>query len=307
MSYISRSTDNYYTPGENLKNLFEEQVVQPFKHNLPVLAEDVKNNRIYYWEDIGRILRQGQSNFDETSYDKPSNAYYFPKDKVAIYCVHHMPRHLFSSYHIFTNCLTPMSERDKVVFIDFGCGPLTSGIAFRAFAEQIDITYLGIDSSQTMLEKAAVINRYGPNRYKAPFFDKFELIRDFASLTGLVDKHIKDSDRTEIIFNFCYFFSSPTLDIDNLSDVLIQIMKRYNQHKMCLVYQNPDHRSLAGDRRLRLYGKWEKLKTNLSMFRRQVAQSNVETFSYSRLINDLPHHNANVYYEILCYVARKAS
>ena len=301
MSYIYCSHDNHYTPGENLKNLFEELVVQPFKHNLPALAEDVKNNRIYYWEDIARILRQGQSNFDETSYDKPSNEYYFPKDKVVIYCVHHMPRHLFSSYHIFTNYLTPISEKDKVVFIDFGCGPLTSGIAFRAFAGQHDITYLGIDSSQTMLDKAAVINRYGPNTYKNPFFDKLELMRDYDPLTGLLDKHIEDGSRTEILFNFCYFFSSPTLDIDNLSDVFIQIMKRYNRHKMCFIYQNPDHRSLAGDRRLRLYGKWEELKTNLSVFRRQVVQSDVETFSYCRLINGLRHNNANVYYEILCH------
>lgn len=299
MSYIYCSDDTHYTPGESLKRLFEELIEKPFKHNLPALAADVKNNRIYYWEDIARILRQGQSDFDETSYDKPSNEYYFPKDKVAIYCVHHMPRHLFSSYHIFTNCLTPISEKDKVIFIDFGCGPLTSGIAFRAFAGQSDITYLGIDSSQTMLDKAAVINRYGPNRYEDSFFDKFKLIRDYDSLADLLDKYMEDSDRTEIIFNFCYFLSSPTLDVENLSDVLIQIMKRYNRHKMCLIYQNPDHRSLARDRRLRLYGKWEKLKTHLLAFRSPGTQSGVETFSYCRLVNGLRHNNAKVYFEIL--------
>ena len=303
VSIYTRYDDNYYKPGESLKNLFEELVVQvqPFTHNLPTLAEDVKNNRIYYWEDIARILRQGQSNFDKISFDKPSNEYYFPRDKVSIYCVHHMPRHLFSSYHIFTNCLTPIGEKNKVVFVDFGCGPLTSGIAFRAFAGQSDITYLGIDSSRTMLDKAATINKYGPNKYRDPFFDKFELIRDYDTLTGLLDKYIENSDRTQIIFNFCYFFSSPTLDINNLSDVLIQIMKEYNQHKMCLIYQNPDHRSLSGSGSLKVYGKWEKLKTNLSVFSGQRTQSNVETFSYSRLINGLLHNNAKVYYEILCY------
>ena len=303
MSYIHRSNDNYYKPSESLKNLFEALVTQPFKRNLPSLAEDVKNNRIYYWEDIARILSQGQSDFDETSFDKISNAYYFPKDKVSIYCVHHMPRHLFSSYHIFTNCLTPLSETDKVVFIDFGCGPLTSGIAFRAFARQNNITYLGIDSSRTMLNKADVINKYGPNEYTDPFFDKLELIHDYNydDLTRLLDKYIENGDKTQVIFNFCYFFSSPTLDTNNLSDVLSQIMQKYNQHKMCLIYQNPDHQSLSGSRRLRLYGKWEELKTNLSGFRMQVAQSNVETFSYCRLINGLPHNNAKVYYEILFY------
>ena len=301
MSYIYCSDDNHYKPSESLKHLFEELIVKPFEHDLPTLAADVRNNRIYYWEDIARILRQGQSDFDEVSFDKPSNEYYFPKDKVSIYCVHHMPRHLFGSYHIFTNYLTPISETDKVVFIDFGCGPLTAGIAFRTFAGECDITYLGIDSSQTMLDKAAAINRYGPNAYKEPFFDKIALIRDYAPLPKLLDTYIENGDRTEIIFNFCYFFSSPTLDTDNLSEALIQIMKAYNQHKMCLIYQNPDHRSLPDSRRVKLYGKWEKLKTNLSMFGSQGTQSDVETFSYCRLLNDLPHNNANVYYEILHY------
>ena len=301
MSYIHRYNDNYYTPSESLKHLFEEVIVQSFERDLPTLAADIKNNRIYYWEDIARILRQGQSDFDQVSFDKSSNEYYFPKDKVSIYCVHHMPRHLFGSYHIFTNFLTPMREENKIVFIDFGCGPLTSGIAFQTFAGQGDIAYLGIDSSQTMLNKAAAINQYGPNKYRNPFFDKIALIRDYNGLTGLLDKYIEKDDRGQIIFNFCYFFSSPTLDINNLSDVLIQIMKAYNQHKMCLIYQNPDHRSLSGSRRFKLYDKWEKLKTNLSTLRSPAIQSDVETFSYCRLINDLTHNNAKVYYEILCY------
>ena len=150
-----------------------------------------------------------------------------------------------------------------------------------------------------MLDKAASINKYGPNKYEEPFFNKIELMRDWNYLTGLLDKYIEKGDRTEIIFNFCYFFSSPTLDINSLSDVLIQIMKEYNQHKICLIYQNPDHRSLPEARRLKLYGKWEQLKTNLSTLRSHVLQSNVEMFSYCRLINGLLHNNANVYYEIL--------
>ena len=303
MSYIHCPHGNHYEPGENLRNLFEELVIQPFEHDLPTLATDVKNNRIYYWEDIARILRQGQSNFDSTSFDKSSDAYYSSTDKVSLYCVHHMPRHLFGSYHIFTNFLTPINKKNKIVFIDFGCGPLTSGIAFRAFAGQCNIIYLGIDSSRTMLHKATAINKYGLNRYREPFFDKIALIRgyNYGDLTGFVDEYIENVDRAQIIFNFCYFFSSPTLDINNLSDVLIQIMKTYNQHEMCFIYQNPDHRSLPRPRRLNLYGKWKQLKSNLSMFKSQAIQLNAETFSYCRLINGLPHTNAKVYYEILSY------
>ena len=300
MSYIHCPHDNYYEPSESLKHLFEELVIQPFEHDLPALAADVKNTKIYYWEDIARILSQGQSNYDNVSFDKASSEYYFPKDKVAIYCVHHMPRHLFGSYHIFTNCLPPINKNNKIVFIDFGCGPLTSGIAFRAFAGQCDITYFGIDSSQTMLDKAASINKYGTNKYKEPFFDKFELSRDTDALVKLLDKYIENGDQTQILFNFCYFFSSPTLDINNLSNVLIRIVEKYDQHKICCVYHNPDHRSLSKSGRLRTYGKWEKLKTILSAVRGQITQSGVETFSYHRLINGSLHSNAKVYYEILC-------
>ena len=300
MPYISCSHDNNYKLDENLKNLFEALVIQPFEHDLPALAADVRDTKIYYWEDIARILSQGQSNYDNVSFDKASSEYYFPKDKVAIYCVHHMPRHLFGSYHIFTNCLPPINEKNKVVFIDFGCGPLTSGIAFRAFAGQRDITYFGIDSSQTMLDKAASINKYGPHSYQDPFYDKFELSRDTDALVKLLDKYIENGDQTQILFNFCYFFSSPTLDINNLSDVLIQIVEKYDQHKMSFVYHNPDHRSLSKSGHLKMYGKWEKLKANLSAVRSQITQSDVETFSYHRLINDSLHSNAKVYYEILC-------
>ena len=51
MPYIYRSHDNHYQPSENLKNLFEELIIKPFEHDLPTLAADVKNNRIYYWEE----------------------------------------------------------------------------------------------------------------------------------------------------------------------------------------------------------------------------------------------------------------
>ena len=78
-----------------------------------------------------------------------------------------------------------------------------------------------------MLDKAAVINTYGLNKYSEPFFDKIALIHgsNYDDLTGLLGKYIENGDSTQIIFNFCYFFSSPTLDINNLSDALIQIMK----------------------------------------------------------------------------------
>ena len=78
-----------------------------------------------------------------------------PEDKVSLYCLYYVPMHLFSSYHVFTKYLTLAS--DKIVFIDFGCGPLTSGIAFlAAFERHSDITCISIDESRVMRDKASM-------------------------------------------------------------------------------------------------------------------------------------------------------
>ena len=173
------------------------------------------------------ILYQGRANFSERHEGLS------PKDKVDLYCVHYMPMHLFSSYYIFTQYLTSVSNR--VVFIDFGCGPLTSGIAFWASARRKNITYLGIDSSRAMLNKAKEINRYGPNKNREPFFRNFQAIDDYHKLISLLDYYIKKGDGTQIIFNFCYFLASRTLDISDLSECLTQIVEKYHQHKIVML------------------------------------------------------------------------
>ncbi len=282
MSYIRCSDDyssSYYIPTKSLRGLFKDLVVQPFE-DLSSWRNQVENTDFNYHRE--EILDRGRTNFDVP------RAGLSPQDKVSLYCVHYMPMHLFSSYHIFTQYLASVSKR--VVFIDFGCGPLTSGTAFWAFARHHDITYLGIDSSQAMLEKAKEINRYGPNQRREPFFRNFQAIDDYHKLTSLLAYYIKKGDRTQIIFNFCYFLANKTIDIGDLSKCLTQIVEKYHQHKMCLVYQNPCptpfHRN------------WVNLKDDLSVFTSRVTQSNVESFCYNRLIGGL-RHNAKVYCDIL--------
>ena len=265
MSYVICHHDDYYTPSENLSELFKDIVVKPFEDPDPLTqawVDHVKNKDFKYHRET--ILDQGRTDFDESSEGLT------PKDKVLLYCLHYMPMHLFSSYHIFTKHLR--SVGDKVVFVDFGCGPLTSGIAFwAAFSGHRDITYLGIDSSKAMRDKARVINRYGPYR-DAPFFTKGNLILDYNQLHDYLDNYITAGDQTQIVFNFCYFLASKMLKIWDLSDCLTQIVAKYSQHKICMVYQNPV-RSPDSHRN------WSALKGKLPTFRGQIAASNVEKFS----------------------------
>ena len=296
MSYINCYNDNYYTPGENLSELFQELVVKPFESPYPLTQawlDHVKNRDFEYHRKT--ILEQGRTNFNEHSRGLTS------KEKVLIYCLHYMPMHLFSSYHIFTKYLSPVN--DKVVFVDFGCGPLTSGIAFwAAFAEYRDITYLGIDSSDWMRDKAREVNQYelyGPYGEDF-FFTKAQFIPDYDQLDQYLNAYITTGDQTQIVFNFCYFLASNTLGRYDLSNYLTQIVAKYSQHKMCLVYQNPikspdSHRN------------WLTIKEKLSTFRGQVTEPNKEKFScdWFRLQNGRlvwrKSFPIDIYFDILSY------
>lgn len=285
-----QNSGNRYTYNESLQRLFEDLVKQPFENHPPTRAWEIevrKTNHTYHREVI---LDRGRTNFDESFNDLS------PEDKTLIYCVYYMPMHLVSSYHIFrvhnqafTSLFTSVSN--KAVFIDFGCGPLTSGIAFWAFARKLNIIYLGVESSQAMRNKAKEINQYGPNQYKNPFFTRFEAISNYNQLTELLDRSITKGDKTPIVFNFCYFLASRTFDIGTLSDVIIQIVEKYSNHNMYIICQNPDAPGLNKN--------WEALKANLAGFRSRITQSHVEQFCYNMLTDGSPRH-ANVYYDLLC-------
>ena len=256
MSYIRRYIDNYsfkpsenyYQPSESLDNLFRDIVTQPFKRRLPSLAVELENGRYTRMNSLRKsILEQGQANFDEPSADLS------PEDIVLLYCVNYMPMHLYSSYYIFSRKLfLPVS--DKVIFIDFGCGPLTSGIAFWEATRgprEIDITYVGIDSSQTMLSMAQKMNQYGPggsDSNNEPFYkdDQLYLISNYDMLPQLladININVDNSGDALIIFNFCYFLQSNTFNessnMETLGNLLQAVAFDYGHNKICMVYQDP--------------------------------------------------------------------
>ena len=270
-----------YSYSNSLRRLLEDLVKQPFENHphTPAWGDYVINTNYTYQT----ILDQGRTNFDEFFYNLP------PGDKVLLYCIHYMPMHLASSYHIFrvheqvfTTHLR--SVNNKIVFIDFGCGPLTSGLAFHDTAWQGNISYLGVESSQAMHDKAMEINQY------SPCFSGFELISDYSQLPDLLENIITENDKTPIIFNFCYFLASYTLNISHLSDAMAQIVDKYCNHNMCIVYQNPNLP--------KLHKNWECLIEHLAGFR-SITQSNIEKFSFDRLTYGSVY-NASVYYDILC-------
>ena len=243
MQYINLvSTDNntyYYSPSENLKRLFQDLVVKPLSESHP----DVIVNPSMILSLSRTVLDRGRTDFDEFTGD------YTPKDKVLFYCADYMPMPIYSSYHFYKTALIPLITSHNVIFVDFGCGPLTSGIAFWAASVESKrfITYIGIDTSETMRTKAGEINQCGPNppdyRWAAQFYPdvRFYRISDYIhQLTPVLERAIIQSyGDTLIIFNFCYFLQSRTLDIGNLARVVSNFVSQHDRYKFSIVYQDP--------------------------------------------------------------------
>ena len=241
MEYINYvETDdnyNYYEPSDSLQNLFENKVITPLRGSLPSVA----SNPNVIHELSKTVLGRGRTNFDESCQN------YTSENKVLLYCVYYMPMHLYSSYHFYTRHI-PLIGINNVVFIDFGCGPLTSGIAFWAAAGECNVTYIGIDSAQTMLTKAREINRYGYHpEFEVPFYPdvRFYLISDYNYQLPpmLGDILMWNSGDTLIIFNFCYFLQSKSIDasnLENLTRVVNDVVDRYGNHKIFIAYQDPE-------------------------------------------------------------------
>ena len=238
MSYIQCFNVNNYKPSDSLKNLFEELIIQPFNNHSPNQAWETTvrcKDKDYHRKSI---LDRGRTDFDAL-FNGLS-----PEDKVLLYCAYYMPMHLYSSYHIFTKHFLPHIT-EKIVFIDIGCGPLTSGIAIWAAARQCNITFIGIDRSQVMLNKAMEINNKSNNENRDPFFKDFHRILDYNQLPYYLSCHVEvgDTDDTLIIFNFCYVLASHTFDDDDALNSLIGVINRvvneHEKHKICVVYQNP--------------------------------------------------------------------
>ena len=281
---------SYYEPSNDLHSLFENKVITPFKESLPEEAnifEDYNSNPDYINGLRISVLNQGSTDFDVSS--SWGGKDYTPEHKVLLNCVFYMPMHLYSSYHLYREH-KHLIESKNVVFIDFGCGPLTSGIAFWAAAGQRNITYIGVDISEHMLNKAAEINTGGPfGNSDVPFYENFHRGLNFNNLPTYLNSIEKGNrEDTLILFNFSYVLAPMTFqgDINALINVLLDVVQANLGYKIAMVYQN-----ISGG-----HENWKKLKNRVINYPyfpgiNFTAQNDTETMyvKYDRLMQGTPH------------------
>ena len=288
--YIGRdhSDHNCYEPSDSLHSLFENKVITPFRESLPEEADIFEGytNPNYITGLREDVLEQGSTDFDASS--SWGSKDYTPERKILLNCVFYMPMHLYSSYHLYSRVCRHVIEGENVVFIDFGCGPLTSGIAFWAAAGQRNITYIGVDISEHMLNMAAGINAAGPfGNSDAPFYENFHRGRNFNNLPAYLNSIEKGNpEDTLILFNFSYVLAPMTFQggINELINVLHNIVQANLGYKIAMMYQNIRDSD----------ENWQKLKNGVinafpdSIF---IAQNEPETMrvKYDRLMQGTPH------------------
>ena len=124
-----------------------------------------------------RILDQGSANFDEKigaigEKDWYRAAYYAGSNG-------YMDMHISQNRTAFReHKLVKLLQKKRVLFVDFGCGPMTSGVMLAdTLSESIpnyqnQILYFGIDESKNMCEIARCVNQIDSNCH---LFDRFHI------------------------------------------------------------------------------------------------------------------------------------
>jgi len=252
---------DYKTP-DDLNEFLQEVVNNPFRNHTHTEAwkcEVLKQDGRYHTE---QILEKGTADFNTGS-----DGGLTPDDKVIIYCYYYMQMHIVSSFHVFTSSDSLLKDyiRDpskNIVFIDFGCGPLTSGVALAWYYgflddKQQDFHYIGIDNGEAMIRKAREISER--QAWRSCTFNFLESYEDHVYILKMIASYLSSGKYQDylIVLNYSYLFASSTLDVSNLAQLGEKILDTNKSHKICLFYQNP----IPGFLNSKLNRKWDEFKS----------------------------------------------
>ncbi len=235
---LTESKTTLYYPSERMFGIFRSEIVDVVKaHPKTVFSQILLG---YTAETIRRhIIEYGRADFT-TGYNELS-----ADEKTLLYCYFNMRKHFYTSSFVFEKIYDSLkaifADQEKTaVFIDLGCGPLTSGLAladlhFEKTQALLNINYIGIDISQSMLDKAKKFVNYNifSNESKSHFARKPELIGK-----SILDEYIGLDN--PIVINASYLFASSSLKELALAEFINKLVKKYSTSNIYFTYQNPD-------------------------------------------------------------------
>lgn len=166
-----------------------------------------------------------------------------PEEKVLVYCFLNMKSHFFSSYEVFSFVIDSLADvfaqpDYPPIFIDLGCGPMTSGLALADIlcektGKPIHLKYVGVDIAPAMLDRSMTFE-------DCPIFSpesRFIYLKNWRELTGTVMAEL-GGPNTPVVFNASFLFASVSLDVNDLAQFVLDIAERYAT--VYFIFQNPD-------------------------------------------------------------------
>jgi hypothetical protein len=277
-----------YEPEQNFAAAFDEIVIQKIKADSRTQYPDILYG---YTNDYIRnnVIEYGRTNFDQATLEHSS------ADKVNLYCFYNMRKHYFSSVAIFKSFhdyfkTAFMNGNNRITFIDFGCGPLTSGLAFQQCFNTIPnfhFDYVGIDISVAMLNKAKEFSESGLLSRDT----KFQFVKSLNDITESYWESVFTLSNT-VILNFSYLFGNLSKDdTEKLAIKINALIDKFPLNKFVLVFQNS-----SIEKRNRSYVIFKKLVPRLQSV---TEYPKTETVIYRNAIMSNFDKSETVYYELL--------
>ena len=145
----------------------------------------------------------------------------------------------------------------KIAFVDIGCGPYTSGLAFlecirskalkkdlNRLQKNVTLEYYGIDIADSMLSMGdSLLSAYRKETKGSGFhFSKISTSNDYKEIPDLIAGGRKKS---AILINCSYLFGSTSLDVSDFVKSFKKLMNNNPNAKIFLFYQNPKTRQKA--------------------------------------------------------------
>lgn len=279
--------NDIYEPDQSFVGTFDKLVIQPLKEH----PKTQYPNLIYgYDHDYNRlnVIEYGRTNFDQGTLEHSS------MDKVNLYCFYNMRKHYFSSMAIFKSFndyfkVAFTNSNNRITFIDFGCGPLTSGLAFNQHFSNTPnfyFYYVGIDISNAMLTKAKEFS-------ESELFNRDSKFQFTKSLNDISEDYWESIFTLSnlVVLNFSYLFGNLTKDdAEKLATKVNSLLDKFPLNKYVLVFQNS-----SLEKRNKTYNIFKKLVPRLV----SVNQPKTETVVYRNAIMSNFDKSETVYYELL--------
>jgi SAM-dependent methyltransferase len=254
---------------DGISECFKKFVQHPYNNHIQTVGWE--KEILLKTEDYHRetILEQGTTDFCVPFNELGTD------EKVLLYCYQYMQMHVMSSYYVFKehwdlfkDYVYTADTRERIktfpLFIDFGCGPLTSGLAFAHIQQEpkINFHYIGIDKAKSMLTKAEEFSKEfsSDENFLGCKFDFLESYGNDTLLSLMSKYRLLNHPSQLVILNFCYFFASKSLNVNELVITIKNILKKYNRTQVYIVFQNPNIKDP------KINGKWYEFKNYLPEF-----------------------------------------